>query len=459
MTLITEKKPSPSRSKGNKSPKSHKDKPAGAKASPSKGKKDGTKPDEIPDSTPVRLKKQPPAPITDSSNKTGSNREQKPPGDVAHRTILKDDKPEQEEKSEQSEQVDDNMSDGMFDDLSTSRGPKQDSFDQGQTDPGMNESNRSADDNQDPSTHGKMTHMEKLMASGKTITQDQIARAHLLDEGAQNMEALQDSSDEPEEQENPIPSPPKVIHEATTEDNLAEKGQKDLNAEQSSADLAKGFHESFRGLYNEVAKQEAENLSQPTLKTYVLGGGYKQALARFKNNPFGSLLAIRQWIPKTSYKPEVKNDLINRTTTLYNQMKGNFKDNQSPAWGDKTAYNSGVQNTVQDANPVIPQDNTKDVLEERGTKFAFGIGSSFRQIVTLMEEGMPHSMIQFMLIILRNMHPNAKTQLVNLAIKLWTSPEIGGITDPFNWDLIYNYRKEQCQQVYDELSCKNGWYH
>ena len=94
MTLITEKKPSPSRSKGNKSPKSHKDKPAGAKASPPKGKKDGTKPDEIPDSTPVRLKKQPPAPITDSSNKTSSNREQKPPGDVALRTILKGDKPE-----------------------------------------------------------------------------------------------------------------------------------------------------------------------------------------------------------------------------------------------------------------------------------------------------------------------------------------------------------------------------
>ena len=67
------------------------------------------------------------------------------------------------------------------------------------------------------------------MASGETITQHQIARAHLLDEGTQDMEALQDSLDEPGTQETPIPSPPKLIHEATTEDNLAEKGQKDLN--------------------------------------------------------------------------------------------------------------------------------------------------------------------------------------------------------------------------------------
>ena len=84
MTLTEKKSSTPQRARGNKSPKSNKDKPAGTKASPIKGKNDGTKPVETPDSTPIQRKKTPPAAVTDSSNKTSPNREQKPEGDVPH---------------------------------------------------------------------------------------------------------------------------------------------------------------------------------------------------------------------------------------------------------------------------------------------------------------------------------------------------------------------------------------
>ena len=165
MTLTEKRSSSSQRARGNKSPKSNKDKPAGAKTSPIKGKNDGTKPDEIPDSTPAQRKQPPPAAVTESSNKTSSNREKQPTGKPTLRTILKTDKSEQQTRPEQSEQIDDDL----FDGLSSSHELNKDSADQGQTDPDRNESDVSAENTQDSSTHDKLTHMQKLMSSGDPV--------------------------------------------------------------------------------------------------------------------------------------------------------------------------------------------------------------------------------------------------------------------------------------------------
>lgn len=91
------KRPSPSQQgKGNKSPKSAKDKQTGAKALPIKGKNNGTKPVKIFTSTPIAQQKSPSAaPVTKDTTKTSPIQEQKPPGTGSPRSILKANKLEQ----------------------------------------------------------------------------------------------------------------------------------------------------------------------------------------------------------------------------------------------------------------------------------------------------------------------------------------------------------------------------
>ena len=191
MTL-TEKRSSPShRGKGNKSPKSTKDKPAGAKASTIKGKADGTKVTEVPESTPKDDRKQaPPAPVTEETTKKSPMREQPPPSGKPPKTILKDGTPEQPPmKPEQSSNTD------LFDGLSLSHGTAQDSTDKGQTDPDKTEPNitvgdvigkhdpdPSVDDVNVPKPQDKMTNVAKLLSTGKTITQEEVARAIKMDD-------------------------------------------------------------------------------------------------------------------------------------------------------------------------------------------------------------------------------------------------------------------------------------